>query len=370
MKHKHISTSARIAGALALVLLAAGAILFAKQHATGSAIAPAAAAAPIATITSSPAFRGAVPLTVTAWGDVAPSQSDSLSLPRAGQLVMLAVVVGQRVSKGAVMARIAADPVTEAGYLTARNTFTLARGESRRLQALFALQLATVSQVETAKKAVNDAQATLDAQRKTGAGAGDVAITAPFDGVVTALSAMRGDRLAANAPVLQLGRVDTLRIQLGIEPSEHTRVHLGDVASLRPLQLRSEAYGSAASRAVQGRITDLQYLVDPKTQLVSATVQVPAAASAGLVPGMRVEASIAVGRAEGWLVPRLAVLTDSQGDYIYQVKDETAHRVRVQQLAQAQGEVAVEGAIDTALPLVTAGNYELTDGMKVREASK
>lgn len=376
MKPNRISFQAKaVASVAATLLLMAGAVLVFRAGASAKPAAAAPAQDVVATIASVVPVRTRVPLTVTAWGDVAPAQSESMSLPRAGQLVALPVVVGQRVRKGAVVARVAPDPASETGYATAQNAWRLAQGESQRTQALFKLQLATVSQVEAARKSEQDAQAALDALRKTGAGAGEAAVAAPFDGVVTALNAALGDRLAANAPILQLGRVDTLRVNLGIEPARRAAVHLGDVVSLTALPSQGSSSGNSNGNAtlpaaVQGHVSSLQDLVDAKTQLVNAVVQVPAASAGALLLGMRVQAGISTGSVDGWLVPRLAVLNDSQGDYVFQVRDGTAHRVGVQPRAEVHGQVAVDGAIDAALPVVSLGNYELQEGMMVREGAK
>ncbi|MEZ2296320.1 efflux RND transporter periplasmic adaptor subunit [Variovorax sp. RCC_210] len=385
MKPNRISFQAKaVASVAATLLLMAGAVMVFRAGASAKPAAAAPAQDVVATIASVVPVRTRVPLTVTAWGDVAPAQSESMSLPRAGQLVALPVVVGQRVRKGTVVARVAPDSASETGYATAQNAWRLAQGESQRTQALFKLQLATVSQVEAARKSEQDAQAALDALRKTGAGAGEAAVAAPFDGVVTALNAALGDRLAANASILQLGRVDTLRVNLGIEPARRAAVHLGDVVSLTALPSQGSSSGNSNGNAtlpagssnatlpaaVQGHVSSLQDLVDAKTQLVNAVVQVPAASAGALVLGMRVQAGISTGSVDGWLVPRLAVLNDSQGDYVFQVRDGTAHRVGVQPRAEVHGQVAVDGAIDAALPVVSLGNYELQEGMKVREGAK
>jgi RND family efflux transporter MFP subunit len=389
MKSHRISLQlTAVAAVVAAALLACGTVLMFKAGAANKTTAAPPAQDVVASIASVAAVRTRVPVSVTAWGDVAPAQSESMSLPRAGQLVALPVVVGQRMRKGAVLARVAGDPASETAYLNAQSAWKLAQGESQRVQALFKLQLATVSQVEAARKTEQDAQAALDALRKTGAGAGESAVTAPFDGVVTALNAALGDRLAANAPILQLGRVDTLRVNLGIEPARRAAVHVGDPVSLTALPSQpagdsatgaTGATGAAASAvsavspppaSAVGSVASLQDLVDPKTQLVNAVVQVPAASAGALVLGMRVQAGISTGSVDGWLVPRLAVLNDSQGDYVYQVRDGAAHRVGVQPRAEVHGQVAVDGAIDAALPVVSLGNYELKEGMKVREGAR
>jgi hypothetical protein len=88
------------------------------------------------------------------------------------------------------------------------------------------------------------------------------------------------------------------------------------------------------------------------------------------VPGMRVKGAIQVGEHKAWAVQRQAVLTDDQGAYIFQVSQGRARRVNVSKGEESQGLVAISGAMDTNLPVVVLGNYELQDGMKVREGAQ
>lgn len=65
-------------------------------------------------------------------------------------------------------------------------------------------------------------------------------------------------------------------------------------------------------------------------------------------------------------MPRSAVLRDSQGAYVFQVRDGKAHRVTVQTGLERDGLIAVQGAFAATEPVVSLGNYELQDGMGVR----
>ena len=69
---------------------------------------------------------------------------------------------------------------------------------------------------------------------------------------------------------------------------------------------------------------------------------------------------------KGWVVPRDAVLSDAQGEYLFQVAGSKAVRVRVKRIGGDDNNSVVEGALDPARPLVTLGNYQLNDGGAVR----
>jgi RND family efflux transporter MFP subunit len=300
--------------------------------------------------------------TLTVYGDVMTGKVESVSFPRAGQVSHLLVLQGQRVKRGTPLATLVSDPSTQVTYNQAVNAVNSARGELKRNEELFSLQLATQSQVDNARKTLQDAQATLNAQRKLGGELGSATVAAPFDGVVTALAVGQGDRIQPGATILQLGHTDSLRVQFGIEPDDSRLVKVGMPVILASVQ--------NSTQTVSAAITQMQDLIDPKTQLINAMVVLPVQSAIFLVPGMRVKGAIQVGEHKGWAVQRQAVLTDDQGAYIFQVSQGKARRVNVSKGQENQDLVAISGTMDTSLPVVVLGNYELQDGMKVREGAQ
>jgi hypothetical protein len=124
------------------------------------------------------------------------------------------------------------------------------------------------------------------------------------------------------------------------------------------------------TQAFAGTVTVVQDLLDPKTQLFTLLVTLSPSAARDLVPGTRVRASISVGQQQGWVLPHQAVLVDEKGPYVFQVANGSAHRVQVTQLQDDGKVVAVSGRIQPRDPVVVVGNYELQDGMKVREGAR
>ena len=70
------------------------------------------------------------------------------------------------------------------------------------------------------------------------------------------------------------------------------------------------------------------------------------------------------------VVPPSAFLRLARGAYLLPVLDGQAVRVAVKPGIEADGLIAVRGPLDPTLPVVTLGNYELRDGMAVREAQR
>lgn len=294
-----------------------------------------------------------------AFGDVTTGQIEAVSFPRAGQVSRLLVLPGQRVRRGTPLATLTSDPTARLAYAQASSAVNFANGEMRRVQELFSLQLATQSQVDAAGRVLRDAQANLATQHQLGGDIGSATVIAPFDGVVTAVTVAQGDRLLPGAAILQLGHADVLRVQLGIEPNDSHLVRAGMPVTLSPVD--------DSAKTVLASISENQGVVDPKTQLINAVVELHSTGAKFLVPGMHVRGMIDVGHRMTWAVPRSAVLTDAAGAYVFQVAGGKAHRVNVTQGEESKGMVAISGNIDPTLPIVVLGNYELQDGMVVRE---
>jgi membrane fusion protein (multidrug efflux system) len=312
-------------------------------------------------VKTEPLARHPLTDTLVGYGVVAPAAGhvQNLGTAHGGRVLTVRVSSGQVVRRGESLLDIETDPSANLAYRQAVTAVEFARGELHRVEALAAQRLATRSQVAAAKKALADAALRLREQERLGAGRRTATLRAPFDGVVTSLAVTPGERIAAGKTLLALARTDELRAQLGIEPEDALRVRPG--MPVRIVSVFDER------NAVAATVTRVQGMIDPQTQLVDAVVSFRNDAASRLLPGTRVRGDITVGSDAGWAVPRQAVLRDAQGGYLFQVKDGRARRVNVATGIESGGLIGVRGPLDPAQPVVILGNYELRDGMKVRE---
>lgn len=295
--------------------------------------------------------------TVSGYGVVTPDTKDleTVSLARSGQIVSLRVNAGQQVKKGDLLLEFNTSADATLNHQQAKQNVAFAKEEMVRLAQMVGQQLATQSQLAAAKKSLADAEASLSAQNKIGAHLIVEQVVAPFDGVVMALRAAQGDRLAADIPVLQLLRSGSQRVLIGVEPEQARRIRLGMVASANPV-FNTELQLSAQVDQVFG-------MINPQTQLVDVLLAV---AGETLLPGTRVQAKIELAKLTGWVLPRAAVLHDDNGAYFFQVVDGKAHRINTLVGMEKDDFISVNGTFDPSLPVVSLGNYELQDGMSVR----
>jgi RND family efflux transporter MFP subunit len=317
-------------------------------------------AAPSVLIKSEPLRKLSVAETLTAYGSVTPSTGAviNISFQRAGQIARLFIVAGQRVRRGQVLLDFATDPNAAALYHQAETTEIFARGELTRVEDLAAHQLATQSQLAAARKTLRDAQTTLVAQKHIGAGMATQRVNASFDGVVSQLSMQQGDRVPSGIPILQLSKAGKLRATLGVEPEDIVRLRDG-----MPVQIAS-VFGNQP--AVVSMLLQIHGVINPLTRLVDVDVELQDTTS-GLLPGMQVRGVITLDSRESWVVPRSAVLRDEQGSFLFQARNGHAVRVPVTAGLESGHSVAVSGALDNSLKIIVSGNYELQDGMLLRE---
>ena len=313
---------------------------------------------PSVLVKSEPLRRQSMGESLTIYGSVTPSigAAENISFPRAGQITRLYIVAGQVVKRGQALLEFSTDPNAGALYQQADTTENFARGELKRIEDLTAHQLATQSQLAAAKKALQDAEANLAAQKNIGAGVTTQRVNAPFDSVVSLLSIQQGDRVQPGIPVLQLSQAGKLHATLGVEPEDIARLKVG-----MPVEIFS-VFGNQA--AVASKLLQIHGIINPLTHLVDVEVELQAG---NLLPGMQVRGVIALNSRASWIVQHSAVLRDKQGSFVFQIKNGHAVRVPVTVEAERGDSVAVSGTLDRLLKVVVSGNYELQDGMKTRE---
>lgn len=301
--------------------------------------------------------------TVNGFGNVAVSDelTDDVAFSHPGQITELKVRPGQKVTRGQQLVTMTADPATLEAYRKAVTALDYAERELARTKTLLSQHLATNAQVAAAQKTVSDANSDVEAQRKLGNDQPFRAATAPFDGYVAKVMNSPGDRIQANTVIMQLARTDQgIRIIVGLKPEDAGRVEPGMVVRVSPVPEQAAKQSTGTVRQVSGTL-------NPTSRLLETWIDVTQA-SQNLVPGAAAEATIVIASHEGWVVPRSAVLHDDKGAYIFQVTDGKARRVDVKTGIETDNECEIAGSFDHGLKVVTSGNYELRDGMAVREA--
>ena len=252
----------------------------------------------------------------------------SLTLPAYGSI-----------SAGPLLSLTAA-PEMAAAYARAKAEADFARTALTRTRALFQQHLATNIQLADAERAAAEAAANLSVQERLAGGAAESEARAP------------DDRIAASGTNIRY-------VLLGVDPE--------DAGKLKPGMAVRITAAFDASLSAEAHLRQVGGQVDEATGLVDLSATLPAKETARFIPGTAVNAAIVLKLTHGLAVPRSAVLHDDHGDYVFVVKAGVAHRADIQAGTDDGSWIAVDKGLQAGDQVVTLGNYELTDGMAVRE---
>ncbi len=283
-----------------------------------------------------------------------PEAQFNANSPRQGQIGKVYVLPGKKIKKGEPLYELITAASVLKGFNQAELQLKTAKKDFERVQRLYQDNLASNSQLANAKKALFDAESSLNAEIKLGNNIQRDIIRAPFSGVVTLISIESGMRVQPGQSAITVVADKGLYFQMGVLPelvsslSINTPVHISSVFDPGVM--------------INGHIKYITGMVDQTTGLVNLFVDVN---DSHLSPGMRMQGNIQINLGKKWQVPRSAVLSDDQGYYIFQIRNNHAKRINVE--AKEYDEITViEGPFDRELPVVVLGNYELKEGMAVK----
>jgi membrane fusion protein, multidrug efflux system len=337
------------------------AVVFILSLLAAGSVAVGAEAQPSVLVSTVPLRKEMVASSLTCFGVVSadPRGTASITLQRSTTVSRLFATQGEVVRAGASLAEVVTASADTLNYENALLAEDYAQRELARVENLVTNRLATQSQLAAARKALADAQASLKEQKKIGTGSKREVLKAPFAGTVTAISVKEGDHIPAGTSLMQISRRGALRVELGVEPEEIGLVKKGMKVLLTPV------FGGKSS--LSGTVHEIHGVINPQTRLVDVLVFLTGRNLDSFLPGMQVRGEIGISHHMGWVVPRQAVLSDSGGEYLFQVEKGHARRVSVVSGRAGKELVEVKGALNPELKVVYLGNYELEDGMAVRE---
>lgn len=353
------AVAVRTTGSLRLSSATALALLASLSGCGGSA--PGQPPTPSAQVRIAVARTGTLSSIAMAYGTAvaAPGHNRIVVMPYEGVISDVAGHVGESIGADQPIVTITRTPAAAAQFAQAHSSQSFAEQDLARVLRLFADKLATNDQLASARKALADAQAQLNALNSVGAGLEQSVLRAPFAGVITNLTATSGDRPAVGSVIATIASPSDIIVQLGLEPDDAARLAPG-----APVQLMLPLNGAPA---VPSRLTSVGKALDGTSRLVNAVAPLPATQSAGITLGMTVLAKIELPARSGVLIARGAVLEDESGPFVYTVISGKAHRQSVQIGAETDESALITSGVADATQVIVAGNAALEDGIAVSD---
>jgi HlyD family secretion protein len=287
----------------------------------------------------------------------------------AGRITAIYVEAGDHVKRGQLLAKLDDSILIPqvnrlvASLEQARAQAALSAAEYRRAQAVAPAGALSAEDVEKrhATAVTDEANVKVVAAQlaEYQARLSRTRVVAPADGTILVRSAEVGQTASPGGnPLFRLANGGEIEMRGQIAEQDLAVVKVGQPASV---------YITGLSRSFEGRVRLLGAVIDPNTRL--GEIRIALKPDPLLRPGAFARASVAVDKAERPVLPQTAIMSDSQGAYVYVVnaKNHVERRpVRVSGTIES-GAVIAEGLTGSERVVATAGPF-LRDGEVVTVA--
>jgi RND family efflux transporter MFP subunit len=322
-------------------------------------------------------------------GAVQSSKETHLSFKVNGSLNQLPVKVGDKVRKGQLLARIdATDYQIQAEQSTssllsaqtqiksAESQLLNAKATYERIEKLYENNSVSLSDFEQAKSALETAEASFQAA-KAQAGASEKQLeasrnqvsysrlTAPFDGVITALNAEENEFIVAGNPIATLNSEAKPEVSVGLPEGVIAKVKKGQKVDIH--------FSALANQDFIGSVSEVGYSNNGGSTY-PVIIQIENASDA-IRPGMAARVNfkfnqVSESDSKKLVVPVAAVGQDTQGKFVFVLKPNEDHYL-VERKAIDIGELGGQGfelkqGLQAGDIVATSGLQSLIVGMKVK----
>ncbi len=347
--------------AMAIICLAGGAYWFyhgGRARKAKQGVPSGKESAPVAVVEAEPIRQADIAEHTTVYGDVvpAPGAIQVVSVPYESMINRIMVSERQKVSRGDPLLELKPSPSTRLELEQARNANGTAIQQLAKVKELFALKLATNSQMLNAQEAARQASARLESFKKRGVD-GKRIISSNATGLINKVSVQEGAIVPAGNPLIEIIAQNRLEVRLGVEPDVINRLVPGQAVKLGYVNV-------SGAGEITGKIRKISRAVNPKTRLVDVFVTLPR--SAEYMLGEYIIGRMRTASSAGFVVPRSAVLPENGKHVLFTVKDGRAVRHVVKVIVENDRDVQVSGpGLKAGEQAVVVGDYELKDGMAV-----
>jgi HlyD family secretion protein len=330
-----------------------------------------AAAKPALTVTTTQPQQTMLPVALAANGNLAAWQEAIVGAEASGlRIAEVLVNVGDRVRRGQVLARFAADTVraeaaqAQAALAEAQASAADAANNAARartLQQTGAMSASLINQYLTAEKTaqarVEAARASLQAQQ---ARVSQTQVHAPDDGVISSRTATEGAVVNNGTELFRLIRKGRLEWRAEVTSAELGRITPG-----------TRVLVTATSGArLDGRVRMIGPTVDPQSRVALVYVDVsplPGPAAGSARSGMFARGDFDLGTQPALTLPQQAVVVREGFSYVFRVNpDNRVNQVKVQIGRIAGDRLQVLSGVTADMRVVASGGGFLNDGDLVR----
>jgi len=298
--------------------------------------------------------RQAISISRTMTGTLEAPRTVHVHSEQAGRIVELPYYEGDKVDKGALLARLD-DALLRAELDKVVATRKQAEVDLKRLQRLTSSNLSSQDQLAKANTAVELASAEESLQRTL---LSRTVIHAPFSGVISERLKEPGDVVALNEHLLTLLDPNYMTAAVQVPEQLHSRVAPGD-----PVEVRIDSLGD---RRFMARILRIHPQVDPQTRQGTIEIHLdPVPKNAR--PGQLCRVTLKTAETPRRLISLNALQFDGRGSFVYRLSaDSKALRTDVTIGLQFGDSIEIIDGVAEGDAVISKGFLGLKSGKTVR----
>ena len=267
-----------------------------------------------------------------------------------GRIEKLPVALGDKVSKGQLIAKLDAAEIT-AKLDQAKASLDQAERDWKRVSDLFEQSGVSRSEYDAAQSRLLIAKG---AVAEATAMNSYVEIAAPFDGVVTRKWADVGDLAAPGKPIIEIEDPSALQLEADVPEMVASQIQRGATLVVRV---------DSVSGDLSGVITEIAPTADPLSRTFRVKLDLPQAP--GLMSGQFARLVVPLGENRSLRVPASAVLQRGQLEIVFVAEQQRARLHLVKTGKRVGNEVEILSGLDEGDSVVTDHVALLTDGQPV-----
>ncbi len=270
-----------------------------------------------------------------------------------GRVVSLPFTEGERVSAGALLARLD-DTQVRAELDRASALLARATADAARVESLVRQRIAPEQALDDARATLRVAQADVAVQT---ARLDKTEIRAPFSGVIGSRFVSPGAWLRAGDPIASLAAVDVVKVIFAVPERL-----LGHLAPDAPVSLRT----TADPEPIEGRVRVVDPMLDARTRTVRVIAEVGNPRGT-LHPGMSADVELRLhSRENARAIPSEAVFVEGDQAYVFAIAADGAVARRAVTLGVRTSElVEALSGLEVGERVVRTGHQKLHDGARV-----
>jgi RND family efflux transporter MFP subunit len=334
---------------LSIIAFAAAALMTAcgsKDSSTATTGQNAQKAAPVVSVITAQAED--VDITNTFTSNIEPFATNNIVSQTAGRIVSINAEVGQKVSKGQVLAKM-----DDVNLAKTRMQYVNDSTELERLTQLFNIGAIAQADYDMAKLALNVTKKTYENLAE------NTYLRSPINGVVTARNYDKGDMYSMALPIFVVEQIQPVKMLVNVSESLFTQVHEG-----MEFTVNVEAY---PNEVFIGKVNLIYPTINSATHTFPVEV-ICENKDQRLRPGMFARVTATFGTNHNVVVPDVAVVKQqgSGEHFVYILQPDNTVKYTLVELGKRLGKrYEIVSGINEGERIVTEGQVRLKDGVNV-----